>query len=324
MKSSKRADRLAHAVIAQAASRSACLRRIVFSIFFLAGLSAGAALGADETGTGEFSPALVADPSIRSGGLANGLSFAVRENDDPRGRLYLRLLVKAGSLEESDDERGAAHFLEHMAFNGTRSFPKDELIRYMESIGMDFGAEVNASTGYSTTEYRLEVPTADPAAVDKAFLILREWADGILIDPDDVVAERGVVLEEERLERGAGERVWRKHRYAVFGDSRYAARDPIGEPEAIASMDAAKLRSFYERWYRPELMGVFAAGDLPLSEIESRIESAFSSLAPREGPQTAPRSVAERPGLRASVASDPELSSSSVELAIRLPLVIPT
>jgi len=264
---------------------------------------------------------LIADPSIDSGRLENGLAFSFKENRNPRDRLMLRLVVKVGSLDERDDELGAAHFVEHMAFRGTKSFPGDSLIKYMESIGMTVGAEVNARTGYDSTEFRLEVPSDDREAVHTAFAILRDWADGILFDPAAVEDERRVVLEEERHSRGPGDRVWKTQLPAVYGDSLYARSVPIGRPEVITTLDAAKLKSFYERWYRPQLMSVIAVGDLPVKEMEQSLREAFGSLGPAEGPATAARSVPEWSGTRVSIARDPELNYGSLELGVRLPLV---
>jgi Predicted Zn-dependent peptidases len=267
--------------------------------------------------------ALASDPQVKTGSLANGLSYSLRANDQPKGRLFLSLVVKAGSLEERDDERGVAHFLEHMAFNGTKSFPKNELVHYMESIGMQFGAEVNASTTFESTRFDLVVPTDDPAQVAKAFSILREWSDGISLEKADIEAERGVVLEEERLGRGAQERLWRKHSEALYGGSRYASRAPIGTAASIAKIDQAKLKKFYATWYRPELMRVVAVGDYDAGELAKMVSANFSSLKASKGPALESRKVPERKGLRTSPASDPELTQPVIEVAARVPYAPP-
>lgn len=265
---------------------------------------------------------LVPDSSIVMGHLDNGLSYFLKGNNDPKDRLLLRLVVKAGSLEETDAERGVAHFLEHMAFRGTRSFPENSIVRFMESIGMEFGAEVNAYTGFDSTVYDLEIPSHDPEALKQAMAVLRDWADGITIDQAAVDRERGVVLEEERRGHGADDRVWHKHVPAVYGDSLYARREPIGTVESIRAQSAASIRAFYERWYRPELMAVIVVGDAPTADVAKALGSAFASLAAKQGPQTSPRALPQRAGVRSSVATDPELGRSTLEFGARIPLIV--
>jgi zinc protease len=276
---------------------------------------------AGRAGTGSASPLLKPDAGIDIGRLANGLSYYLKENADPKGRLLLCLVVKVGSLEERDSERGVAHFLEHMAFRGTHSFPENGIVRYMESIGMNFGAEVNAHTGHDSTVYELEIPSKDDEALQQALAMLRDWADGITLDQAAVDRERGVVLEEERLGRGAGDRVWRMQIPVIYGESLYGRRDPIGTVESIEAQDAASLRAFYERWYRSELMAVIVVGDAKTAKIKGELDSAFASMVAREGPATSPRSLAPLDGIRASVVTDPELDRSNLELGARIPLL---
>ncbi len=272
--------------------------------------------------------ALKPDSSIDSGSLKSGLHYAFVENKDPKDRLSLRLVVKVGSLEEGDDERGVAHFVEHMAFKGTKSFPKDGLVQYMQSIGMRFGADVNAQTTYDSTTYELEVPSRDPKAVATAFAILRDWSDAVLFQAADVESERKVILEEERRGRGADDRVWKKHLPAIYGDSLYARRDPIGTVESIKALTVDQIRAFYAKWYRPELMEVVAVGDLPVSDMEKSLHLSFDVLpsfdgrAALQGPELPIVSVPARPGLRSSIATDPELTNSLIELTAREPLVL--
>jgi zinc protease len=297
----------------------------VLVLLLVLGLAPGRELAAQtasapRAGSAGASP-LLPDPSIVQGRLDNGLSYYLKSNDRPRGRVFLRLVVKAGSLEEGEGERGIAHFLEHMAFRGTASFPRDRIEGYMESIGMQFGAEVNAHTDYDSTVYELELPAADADAVATGFRMLRDWADGLLIEEAEVERERGVILAEERLGQGADERVWKKHRPAVYGPSLIARRDPIGLPETIVGIDAAALRRFYTAYYRPELMAVVVAGDLPTAEMARLVTESFAAMPARSGPALAPPGVGERPGLLASAASDPELTSSSLELTVRVPFI---
>src|SRR5262245_17259147 len=173
------------------------------------------------------------DAAISQGTLPNGLKYYVRANTKPEKRAELRLAVKAGSILEEDDQQGLAHLVEHMAFNGTEHFPKSGIVQFLESLGMRFGADVNAYTSFDETVYMLTVPTDKPDALDKGMLILEDWAQHVSFDPAEVEKERGVVLEEWRLGRGAGARMRDKEFPILMQGSRYADRLPIGKPEII-------------------------------------------------------------------------------------------
>ena len=207
------------------------------------------------------------DPAIVSGRLDNGLSYFVRRNGEPPGRVELRLVVDAGSVLEDDDQRGLAHFVEHMAFNGTEQFAEGELVDFFEGIGMQFGADLNASTGFDQTVYSLRVP-AEPELLERAFEVLADWAGGILFEPGAVDRERDVVIEEWRLGRGAAARVRDRQLPLLFRGSRYAERLPIGTPEVLASAPVAALKRFYRDWYRPDLMAVVVVGDYDPAALE--------------------------------------------------------
>src|SRR5437899_8184158 len=176
---------------------------------------------------------LFRSPQITMGKFANGMSYYIRANKKPEKRVELRLVVKAGSILEDDDQQGMAHLVEHMAFNGTKHFPKNETVSFMESLGMRFGADVNAYTSFDETVYMLTVPTDKPEMMDKAMLILEDWAHNLSFDPTETEKERGVVMEEWRLGRGADMRMLQKIFPIVLKDSRYAERLPIGKPEII-------------------------------------------------------------------------------------------
>ncbi len=224
---------------------------------------------------------LIFDPAVVRGTLSNGLSYYIRRNEEPRERLHLSLVVKAGSVHEEEEQRGLAHFVEHMAFNGTERFAKQEIVDYLKSIGSSFGAHLNAYTSYDETVYFLEIPTDDPEILEKAFQILSDWAYAISFEPEEVELERGVVLEEWRLGQGFDSR-WRDGIYqALFGASRYSERSPIGLPEVVETAPVEQLRAYYERWYRPELMALVAVGDLDPALIEARIKQHFAP--PPEG-----------------------------------------
>ena len=215
------------------------------------------------------------------GTLSNGLSYYIRHNEEPRERAQIALVVKAGSVHEEESQRGLAHFVEHMAFNGTERFAKQEIVEYLESIGNVFGPDVNAGTGFDDTTYWLEIPTDDPEITETAFRILSDWAYGISFDPDEVDLERGVVLEEWRLSQGFGSRLQGNLLQLLFGSSLYANRSPIGLPEVVENATAELLRGYYERWYRPDLMAVVAVGDFDVDSMEAKVRQHFAP--PPEG-----------------------------------------
>ena len=253
------------------------------------------------------------DSSVTSGSLSNGLRFFIKANRRPEKRAEVRLVVNAGSVLEDDDQAGLAHFTEHMAFNGTTHFKRQELVRYLESIGMAFGPEVNAYTNFDETVYMLTVPTDTAGALDRAFLILQDWAKGILFEDDAISKERGVVIEEWRLGRGADARIQDKQFPVLFAGSRYADRMPIGRREVLESFKPAVLKKYYRDWYRPDLMAVIAVGDFDKRAVESMIRFRFRDLAAAPNPR--PRDVFEVPdrsGRRFSIVSDPEATGSEI------------
>jgi zinc protease len=253
------------------------------------------------------------DSSVTSGSLANGLRFFIKANRRPEKRAELRLVVNAGSVLEDDDQAGLAHFTEHMAFEGTAHFKRQELVRYMESIGMAFGPEVNAYTNYDETVYKLTVPTDAADALDKASLILQDWAKGVLFENDAIASERGVVIEEWRLGRGADARIQDRQFPVLFAGSRYAERLPIGRKEVLETFKPETLRKYYRDWYRPDLMAVIAVGDFDKKAVESLIRFRFKDLAAPPDPR--PRAVfdvPDQPGTRYAVVSDPEAAGSEI------------
>ena len=253
------------------------------------------------------------DPEVVTGVLDNGLRYFVHENGSPENRALLRLVVNVGSILEDEDQLGLAHFVEHMAFNGTRNFDKSALVDYLESIGMAFGPHLNAYTSFDETVYMLQVPMDDPEALSNAFQILQDWAGGQLFDPEEVDKERGVVVEEWRGSRGAQARVQDQQLPVVFEGSLYAERLPIGKPEVLETAPPETLRRFYDDWYRPSLMAVVAVGDFDAAQIEGMIKEYFSGLQEPENPR--PRTMAEVPidhPARVAIATDPEMPQSQV------------
>jgi zinc protease len=259
--------------------------------------------------------AVPVDPEVRLGEFPNGFRYYVRENREPENRAELRLVVNAGSVLEDPDQLGLAHFLEHMAFNGTANFEKQELISFMESIGMRLGPGVNASTSFDETIYQIRVPTDDEVAVDTAFRILEDWAHRLTLDPDEIDQERGVVIEEWRGGQGAGSRLRDRQFPIIFRGSQYAARLPIGTLESLRTFEHDALRRFYTDWYRPDLMAVVAVGDFDADRIETLLARHFESLplpaSPRERPSYG---IPDHEETLFSIATDPELGSTSVSV----------
>ena len=260
------------------------------------------------------------DPQVTMGKFANGMRYYIRANKKPEKRAELRLVVKAGSILEDDDQQGLAHLVEHMAFNGTKHFPKNEIISFMESIGMRFGADINAFTSFDETVYILTVPTDNPEVMDKALLILEDWAHNLTFDPTETEKERGVVMEEWRLGRGAEMRMLQKIFPVILKDSRYADRLPIGKPEIIQKGKAERLKQFYTDWYRPDLMAVVAVGDFDKASVEKMVTNHFASIP--AGTKPRPRQEFDVPGhveTSYAIATDKEANTTSVEIDTLLP-----
>ena len=252
--------------------------------------SGGPAPAATEAPLSEPDASLSFDPAVVRGTLNNGLAYYIRHNEEPRDRAQVALAVRAGSILEEENQRGLAHFVEHMAFNGTERFAKQEIIDYLESIGSTFGPDLNARTGFDDTLYWLEIPTDDPEVTETAFQILSDWAYGVSFEPVEVELERGVILEEWRLSQGFNSRLQQSLLNILFGDSLYSSRAPIGLTEIIENAPVEALRAYYERWYRPDLMAVVAVGDFDVEEIEAKITRHFAP--PPEGEAEQERAVA--------------------------------
>jgi zinc protease len=263
---------------------------------------------------------LPTDPAVTVGRLPNGLTYYVRENRRPARRADLRLVVNAGSVLEDPDQLGLAHFVEHMAFNGTTHFEKQELVDYLERIGARFGADVNAQTGFDETIYLLEVPTDTASILAQGMQILEDWAHGVTFDTAEIRKERGVVIEEWRLGRGAGGRMRDRTLPVILRGTPYADRLPIGTRASLESFTPAALRRFYRDWYRPDLMAVVAVGDFDGKQIERLIKRHFGAIPRPRRPRVRPR-PGMRPNARpeAVVASDPEAVGTNVSVLFRRP-----
>ena len=260
------------------------------------------------------------DPQITMGKFPNGLRYYILRNKKPEKRAELRLVIKAGSVLEEEDQRGLAHFVEHMAFNGTKNFPKHELVSFIESLGMRFGADLNAYTSFDETVYMLQVPTDKPGTMERAFQVLEDWAHNVTFEPAEIEKERGVVMEEWRLSRGAGMRSIEKLFPVIFKGSRYAERLPIGKPEIIQTAKPERLVQFYKDWYRPDLMAVVAVGDFDKAAVEKLITNHFSSLPAATNPRPRPTfDIPDRADIAFLVNTDKEIPNTVIEFNTLLP-----
>ena len=263
--------------------------------------------------TGALRDPMPVGPGVTVGQLENGLQYYIRENSEPANRAEFSLVVKVGSVVEDEDQLGLAHFLEHMAFNGTENFEKQELIDFMESIGMRMGADLNAGTSFDETRYMLQIPTDSPEVMANTFQILEDWAHGLTLDPEEIDKERGVIIEEWRLRRGAAARIQDEQFPVLLRDSRYAERSPIGTVESLETFEHEALRRFYRDWYRPDLMAVIAVGDFDGAEVEALLIEHFEGISAPENPrERIEYSVPDHDETLFTIATDEELTSTSV------------
>ncbi len=262
------------------------------------------------------------DPQITIGRLPNGLRYYIRNNKLPEKRAELRLAVNAGSLLEDNDQLGLAHMVEHMSFNGTAHFEKQQIVNFMESIGMRFGPSLNAYTSFDETIYMLTIPVEKPEVMDKAFLILEDWAQNLTFDPTEIDKERGVIVEEWRLGRGANARMQDKYFPILFQGARYADRLPIGKKEVIENFKYDVLKRFYKDWYRPDLMAVVAVGDFDKAEMEAIIKKHFASIPAVKVPRLRPTyNVPDHPDTLYTVVTDKEATMTQISIYNKLPLL---
>jgi zinc protease len=218
------------------------------------------------------------DPAVRTGKLPNGFTYYIRHNEEPKNRVWMYLVNNVGSVLEDEDQRGLAHFMEHMNFNGTTHFPHNELVNYLQKAGVRFGADINAHTSFDETVYQLPLPTDKPGLVDTGIEIMRDWAQNATLDPVEIDKERGVVLEEKRLGKGAIERMSRQYWPVLLNNSRYAIRIPIGLDTVLDNFKRPVIARFYHDWYRPDLQALIVVGDIDVNTIEQKIKKEFSDL----------------------------------------------
>jgi len=254
------------------------------------------------------------DSNVERFTLANGLTCYIAKNKKPEKRASLRLVIKAGSLNEDDDQSGVAHLVEHLAFTGSAHFRKNELISSLEALGVQYGPELNAATSYESTTYILDIPTDDEKALDTAFLILEDWAHALSLDSEQIDRERMVIKEEWRQRQNAQSELSRKTMRFLLENTRYAQREPIGDMEKLFAAPHGRIRDFYKKWYTPERMALIAVGDFDTAMIRKKIEQHFSFSA-AEGTRGDALPRAEKYSAPSSrVITDRELTSARVSL----------
>lgn len=259
-------------------------------ILVLAGIFSGI-LNSQTINPGDIIPP---DPAIRIGRLANGLTYYIKKNLKPEQRIELRLVINAGSVCETDGQQGLAHFMEHMCFNGTKNFPSNRMVDMLEEMGVKFGAELNASTSFDETVYLLKVPSDREEWINRGFQVLEDWAHQVTLEEKEIDKERGVIVEEWRLGLGAEDRMQSKYIPVLLKGSKYAERLPIGKVDIIKSFAYDTLRSFYETWYRPDLMAVAIVGDIDPDVAEKKVNEFFGRVPAAVNPK--PRQDFSVPG----------------------------
>ncbi len=258
------------------------------------------------------------DPAVRTGKLSNGFTYYIRRNTEPQKRVLMYLVNKVGSVLEDEDQRGLAHFMEHMNFNGTRNYPKNELVDYLQKAGVRFGADLNAYTSFDETVYELPIPTDDPKMISNGLKIMRDWAQDALLDSIEIEKERGVILEEERLGKGASDRMARKYYPIMLNHARYADRLPIGLDKVLINFKPAVIRRFHHDWYRPDLQALIVVGDVDVNQVEQIVKTSFSNLKnpTNERPRTY-YTVALTGNNQFLTVTDKEAPSNTIEVLIK-------
>jgi zinc protease len=290
-------------------------RPLVCAALWLAPLLAFAANFAHETSD------LPPDPGIKWGRLANGLRYALIHNQEPKGRVSARLAIKVGSLYENENQRGLAHFLEHMAFNGSRHFPSASVVEFFQRLGMDFGGDTNASTNFDRTIYQLELPDTKPETLRESLTFFADVAGGLLLEPKEIEKERGIILSEKRARDSVGFRTFLAELDFLVPNTRFPQRVPIGLEEVIKTASRERFTEFYNAWYRPERMFVVIAGDIEPAAVEPLVQEIFSPLAARGPARPEPRlgSVTVDPAVVAALHAEPEAGNANVALETVVP-----
>jgi zinc protease len=297
------------------------MKKIFFntSLFLLFVLGSSLLFG--QTSQIDLTAPLAVDPDVRIGKLDNGLVYYIRYNKKPEKRVELRLAVNAGSILERDDQQGLAHFMEHMNFNGTKTFPHNELIDFLQKTGVKFGADINAYTSFDETVYMLQLPTDDTVLLNKGYQVLEDWAHNALLDDKEIDKERGVIVEEWRMGLGADDRMMKKIFPVIFKGSAYATRIPIGKVEIIQNFKHDLLRDYFNTWYRPDLQAIIVVGDIDIDRAEAQIKAHFSAI--KNPPSEKPRTEFEIPDNKEpliAIAKDKEATMNYVLMFYKHPM----
>ena len=256
------------------------------------------------------------DPEVKIGKLENGMTYYIRHNDKPAQRAEFYLATNVGAYQEEDDQDGLAHFLEHMCFNGTKNFPGKGILDWLQSIGAEFGRNINASTGFEQTQYMLNnIPIARESIIDSCLLIMHDYSHFVTCDPVEIDAERGVILEERRGRRDAGWRMFEKSLPYYFGDTPYARRTLIGGEEQLKTFKYESLTNFYKKWYNPDMQAIIVIGDIDVNQIENKIKTIFSDIpAPAVPTQKIEYKIPANEEPIFGIITDKEATSSQIEL----------
>lgn len=268
-----------------------------------------------QSGNPDLSAALPVDGKVKIGKLDNGLTYYIRQNKKPEQKVELRLVLNAGAINEDDDQQGLAHMAEHMAFNGTTHFKKNDIVSFLQDIGVGFGNDLNAYTSFDETVYILPIPTDKPGNLEKGFQVLEDWAHNVTYLDDDIINEKPIILEESRMGKGANDRMFKKIYPRLFEGSKYAKRLPIGQDSIIRNFKPDVIRRFYKDWYRPDLMAVIVVGDITPAKAEELIRKHFAGLTNPTAPRK--REYAEVPAYASSdamVITDKEATSYTVSI----------
>ena len=260
------------------------------------------------------------DPNVRKGKLANGFTYYIRKNTEPKKRAELYLLNKAGAILEDENENGLAHFTEHMHFNGTKNFPKNELVSYLQRAGIKFGDDLNAYTSWDQTVYQLPVPTDSAEIFNKAFVVLEDWAHNVTMEAAEIDKERGVILEELRGGKGAQKRMRDKYFPIILNGSKYAKRNIIGTEEILKNFKYETIRNFYKKWYRPDLQAIVAVGDFDIDAVEKTIKERFGKIPKAINPKPFPKyPIPYHKDTKVAIVTDPEQPYTIAQVIHKLP-----
>ena len=264
------------------------------------------------TASAQMTDPLPLDPAVRKGTLPNGLTYYVRHNETPKGQADFYIAQKVGSILEDDNQRGLAHFLEHMCFNGTENFPGNQIVSWLETKGVKFGRDLNAYTSIDETVYNINnVPVANEAVQDSCLLILHDWADGLLLLPEEIDKERGVIHEEWRSRNVGQQRLMEQLAPTVYPGSKYGYRLPIGTMEVVDNFKPQALRDYYEAWYRPDQQGIIVVGDIDVDRIENKIKEMFSPIKmPADAKERVYEAVPDNAETIYAIGADPEMNNA--------------